>query len=132
MSAPSSADPNTATEHVEKVPLIEVAFKNGMWWALPLELSQALHSKYLANEVDIGYTWDWHNSRKGSWKPDGEETTLNRYLIDFEAGIQTNIDNKRRRTMRVVWVHPSSITARWTGEIPKHERSAKRMRSEQS
>ena len=27
MAAPSSADPNTATEHVEKVPLIEVAFK---------------------------------------------------------------------------------------------------------
>ena len=40
MAAPSSADPNTATEHVEKVPLIEVAFKNGMWWALPLEMSQ--------------------------------------------------------------------------------------------
>ena len=45
MAAPSSADPNTATEHVEKVPLIEVAFKNGMWRALPLELSQALYDK---------------------------------------------------------------------------------------
>ena len=40
MSAPSSADPNTATEHVEKVPLIEVAFKNGMWWALPQQYWQ--------------------------------------------------------------------------------------------
>ena len=98
--------------------------------ALPLELSQALYDKYLAEETDIGYTWDWQNSRQGSWKPDGEQTTINRYLIDFEAGIQTNIDNNRRRTMRVVWVHPSSITARWTGEIP--ERSAKRVRSEQS
>ena len=132
MAAPSSADPNTATEHVEKVPLIEVAFKNGMWWALPLELSQALYNKYLAEETDIGYTWDWGNSRKGSWKPEDEETTINRYLIDFEAGIQRNIDNNRHRTMRVVWVNPSSITARWTGEIPERERSAKRERSEQS
>ena len=76
MAAPSSADPNTATEHVEKVPLFEVAFKNGMWWALPLEMSQTLCSKYVANETDIGYTWDW--------------------------------------------VNPSSITARWTGQIPDH------------
>ena len=132
MAAPSSADPNTATEHVEKVPLIEVAFKNGMWRALPLELSQALYDKYLAEETDIGYTWDWGNSRKGSWKPEDEETTWNRYQIDFEAGIQRNIDNNRHRTMRVVWVNPSSITARWTGQIPERERSAKRERSEQS
>ena len=117
---------------LKKVPLIEVAFKNGMWWALPLELSQALYDKYLAEETDIGYTWDWGNSRKGSWKPEDEETTINRYLIDFEAESQRNIDNNRHRTMRVVWVNPSSITARWTGEIPEHERSAKRVRSEQS
>ena len=132
MAAPSSADPNTATEHVEKVPLIEVAFKNGMWWALPLELSQALYDKYLAEETDIGYTWDWGNLRKGSWKPEDEETTWNRYQIDFEAGIQRNIDNNRHRTMRVVWVSPSSIAARWAGQIPERERSAKRERSEQS
>ena len=90
-----------------------------MWWALLQERPHAIYDKYLASEADIGYTWDWGDSRTGSWKPDDEETTVNRYLIDFEAGIQTNIDNNRRRTMRVVWVHPSSITARWTGEIPE-------------
>ena len=120
------------TEHAEKVPVIEIAFKNGMWWALPQEMSQELYNKYLANEIDIGYTWDWGDSRIGSWEPEDEETTINRYLIDFEAGIQRNIDNNRHRTMRVVWVNPSSITARWTGEIPERERSAKRVRSEQS
>ena len=124
MAAPSSADPNTATEHVEKVPLIEVAFKNGMWWALPLELSQALYDKYLAEETDIGYTWDWQNSRQGSWKPDGEQTTINRYLIDFEAGLQRNIDNNRHRTMRVVWANPSSTKARWAGQVLGEQGSA--------
>ena len=107
-----------ATEHAEKVPVIEIAFKNGMWWALPQEMSQGLYDKYLANETDIGYTWDWGDSRSGSWKHDDEETSINRYLIDFEAGLQRNIDNNRHRTMRVVWVNPSSTTARWTGQIP--------------
>ena len=108
---------SVATEHAEKVPVIEIAFKNGMWWALPQEMSQALYDKYLANETDIGYTWDWGDSRSGSWKPDDEETSINRYLIDFEAGLQRNIDNNRHRTMRVVWVNPSSTTARWTGRF---------------
>ena len=121
-----------ATEHAEKVPVIGIAFKNEIWWALPQEMSQALYDKYLANEADIGYTRDSGDSRSGSWKPDDEETTINRCLIDFEAGLQRNIDNNRHRTMRVVWVNPSSITARWTGQIPERERSAKRERSEQS
>ena len=110
---------SVATEHAEKVPVIEIAFKNGMWWALPQDMSQQLYDRYLANETDIGYTWDWGDSRSGSWKPDDEETSINRYLIDFEAGLQRNIDNNRHRTMRVVWVNPSSTTARWTSQIPK-------------
>ena len=127
MAAPSSAESNAATEHVgglvdtgcyRKVPVIEIAFKNGMWWALPQEMSQALYDKYVANETDIGYTWDWGSSRTGSWKSEDEETSINRYLIDFEAGLQRNIDNNRHRTVRVVWVNPSSTTARWTGQIP--------------
>ena len=118
MAALSSADTNAATEHVGKVPIIEVAFRNGMWWALPQDLSQQLYDRYQAREVDIGYTWDWGESRIGSWKPDDEETSINRYLLYFEEGIQRNIDNNRQRTIRIVWVDPSSTTARWTGEIP--------------
>ena len=132
MATSFSVASSGATEHAEKVPVIEIAFKNGMWWALPQEMSQALYDKHLAKETNIGYTWAWGDSRSGSWKPDDEETSINRYLIDFEAGIQRNIDNNRHRTMRVVWVNPSSITARWTGQIPERERSAKRERSEQS
>ena len=118
MAALSSADTNAATEHVGKVPIIEVAFRNGMWWALPQDMSQQLYDKYQAREVEIGYTWDWGESRTGSWRPDDEETSINRYLLDFEEGIQRNIDNNRQRTMRIVWVDPSSTTARWTGQIP--------------
>ena len=113
-----AAATNTASEPVGKGPIIEVAFKNGMWWALPQEMSQGLYDKYRAGEEDIGYTWDWGTQRSGSWKPDDEETSINRYLLDFEAGIQRNIDNNRHRTMRIVWVDPSTTTPPWTGQIP--------------
>ena len=102
----------------EKVPIIEVAFEHGMWWALPQDVSQALYDKHRAGEVDIGYTYDWGTQRIGSWKPDDKETSINRYLLDFEAGIQRNIDNNRHRTMRIVWVDPSTTTPPWTGQIP--------------
>ena len=121
MAALSSAETNAATEHVGKVPVIEVAFSNGMWWALPQDMSQKLYDKYRADEVNIGYTWDWGDSRIGSWKHDDEDTSINRYLLDFEAGIQRNIDNNRHRTMRIVWVDPSSTRPRWTGQIPTEQ-----------
>ena len=121
MAALSSADTNAATEHVGKVTIIEVAFRNGMWWAIPQDMSQKLYDKYQAREVDIGYTWDWGESRSGSWRPDDEETSINRYLLDFEEGIQRNIDNNRHRTMRIVWVDPSSTRPRWTGQIPTEQ-----------
>ena len=63
MAALSSADTNAATEHVGKVPIIEVAFRNGMWWAIPQDMSQKLYDRYQAREVEIGYTWDWGTGR---------------------------------------------------------------------
>ena len=95
--------PRTATFGAGLVPVIEIAFDNGMWWPIPQDMSQELYDRYLANETDIGYTWNWGSKR---------------YIIDFEAGIQRNIDNNRLRSMRVVWVDPASTTAHWTGQIP--------------
>ena len=44
---------------------------------------------------------------------------IHRFEINFETGIQRDIDNNHCRTMRVVWVDPSSVIPRWTGQIPK-------------
>ena len=68
-----------------KVPIIEVAFNNDMWWSIPQVMSQGLYEKYLHGEQDIGYTWDWGKHRTGSWVHDNQETSINRYLIDFDA-----------------------------------------------
>ena len=85
---------NSAGQHV--IPIFEVAFRNGMWWSIPAPISTALYEKYTNNE-DAGYTWDWGDTRSGSWRPDGEETSINRYVIDFRAWEQRNIDNNRKR-----------------------------------
>ena len=102
-----------------KVPIIEVAFKNGMWWSIPSEMSQGLYEKHLQGEQDIGYTWDWGEHRTGSWVHDNQDTSINRYVIDFDAMEQKNIDNGRLRTIRVAWVDHADVAPRWTGQIPE-------------
>ena len=111
---PATQPPHSAGQPA--IPIFEVAFANGMWWSLPTELSAGLYQKCTNNE-DAGYTWDWGNTRRGSWRPDGEETRINRYTIDFLAWEQRNIDNNRRRSVRLVWISPESVIPKCTGEI---------------
>ena len=111
-----------ATEHM-KVPIVEVAFRNGTWWSIPQEISAQLYDKYINGE-DAGYTWDWgEGGRVGSWKPDGEDTSINRYVIDFATGVQTNIDNQRKRSIRIIWVRPQDVVPQFTGQLPKRQRT---------
>ena len=80
-------------------------------------MSKQLYEQYAANQ-DAGYTWDWGDSRLGSWKPDDEDTSINRYILDFVRWEQRNIDNNRTRSIRLVWVRPQDVNATWTGQIP--------------
>ena len=98
------------------VPIFEVVFKKGMWWSIPAEMSQRMYEHYQKNE-DAGYTWDLGNSRYGSWAPEGELTSINRYVIDFNTWEQRNLDNDRRRSVRLVWVAAERVDPIWTGEI---------------
>ena len=100
------------------VPIVEVAFAHGKWWSRPEGMSQQLYEQYVGQQ-DACYTWDWgEGGRCGSWAPDGEETKINRYSIDFVNFVQTNIDNNRKRSIRIVWVRPQDVQARFTGEKP--------------
>ena len=113
-----------ASEHASwngLAPIVEVAFAHGKWWSLPEEMSRQLYEKYVSQE-DAVYTWDWgEGGRVGSWAPDGEETHINRYSIDFVNFVQTNIDNQRKRSVRIVWVRPQDVQARFTGQIETNE-----------
>ena len=110
--------------HGSKVPIIEVAFKSGHWWSIPQDMSAQLYAKHMQGE-DGGYTWDWgEDGRAGSWRPEGFDTSINRYRIDFVSRIQTNIDNGRKRSIRIVWVHPQDLVPQFTGQLPKRGRDA--------
>ena len=101
------------------VPIIEVAYTHDKWWSLPSNISAELYTRKVNNQ-DAGYTWDWgEGGRTGSWRPNGEQTRLNRYTIDFINNVQTNIDNGRRRSIRIVWVRPQDVEAQFTGETPR-------------
>ena len=99
-----------------KVPIIEVAFGNDTWWTLPMEISQLLHQKHVKGQ-NASFVWNWGGQRPGSWRGEnGEPTSISRYVIDFVTKVQTNPDNKRRRTIRTAWVDPDDVEPSWTGE----------------
>ena len=100
------------------VPIIEVSFRKGMWWSIPAEMSAEIYKKYMSGE-NACYTWHWGDSRDGSWQPDGESTSINRYVIDFRAMEQTNIDNNRKRSVRIVWTATAATQPQWSGQIPE-------------
>ena len=83
---------------------IHVEFTNGMWWAMPHELSDPIVHAWTHGAQLISYVWDWGNTRTGSYRPNGAETTCDRYTFDFDTMQQRNIDNDRARTVKVVCV----------------------------
>ena len=100
------------------VPIFEVAFQHGQWWALPQEISASLYQFYASGQNAI-YTWDWGaGGRAGSFAPDGATTSISRYTIDWAAGEQTNMDNQRKRSVRFVWVRRQDVLAKSTGQLP--------------
>ena len=84
---------------------IHVKFNNGMWWAMPRHLSDPLLELWRNGDNQCTYVWDWGGARPGSYvDPEGEETSLNRYIIDFVAMLQRNTDTSRTRTIKIVQV----------------------------
>ena len=84
---------------------IHLQFKNGMWWAMPRDLSERLLELWRDGDTQCAYAWDWQGARLGSYvDPDGEATSYNRYVIDFAAMLQRNTDNNRTRAIKIVQV----------------------------
>ena len=62
-------------------------------------------------------TRDWGASRLGSLAPVVEQISINRYRIDFQTWEQVNIDNGRRRSVRLAFLHGGKANAEWNGQI---------------
>ena len=86
---------------------IHVEFNNDMWWTMPHELSDSILEQWTPAARQVSFTWDWQATRKGSYKPNGTDTSISRYIIDFDTMHQRNIDNDRTRKVKVVCVLPS-------------------------
>ena len=112
-----------ASDDCKTYPVLEVAFPNDMWWPMPQFLSQKIHEVYVHGNNAV-YTWDWGSKRSGSYvDPEGQTTTINRYTIDFDEMLQTNIDNNRKRSVRWVWVCEGDVTPSWSGQIKPAKKS---------
>ena len=83
---------------------IHVEFNNDMWWAMPHELSDSILEQWTPETQQVSFIWDWQTTRKGSYKPNGTDTSISRYIIDFDTMHQRNIDNDRTRRVKVVCV----------------------------
>ena len=97
------------------VPIFEVALKNVVVNArrsITTDLRNIQEQRRCRLNVDWGY------SRVGSWKLDGQATSVNRYVIDFKTWEQRNLDNDRRRSVRLVWVAAERVDPKWIGQIP--------------
>jgi hypothetical protein len=77
------------------VPLFEVAYKEGQWWSFPQDESLAFYRQALDNE----------NARCSR-----NTDKFREYLLDFGTMEQVNVDNNRRRSLRLAWVSPNHIT----------------------
>ena len=99
---PSLADPaGTTVTRAQRE--IHVQFNYGMWWAMPHELSDPILEEWYQGSVEVSYVWDWEDTRMGSYRtPEGDETSFNRYVINFNTMYQRNTDNNRTRKVKVV------------------------------
>ena len=83
---------------------IHVDFNNGMWWAMPHDLSDPILDQWSNGAQQVSFVWDWEETRQGSYRPDGADTSYNRYIIDFETMRQRNLDNDRTRKVKLMCV----------------------------
>ena len=115
-SAPAFTMPNNM------IPIIEVSFEaygKGMWWSMPQQMSAEIYNKHMSGE-NAAYTWDSGDSSQGSGQPDADHTFLNRYILDFEAMEQMNMDTNRKRSVRIAWMQlplPSPSDLESTTEV---------------
>ena len=92
---PASSWLEAAPQCENLVPIFEVAYNNGKWLPFPRDESLAFYQQAVNNE----------NARYAS-----NTDKFREYVLDFGAMEQINIDNDRRRSLRLAWVNPNQIT----------------------
>jgi len=83
---------------------IQVEHGGGMWWTMPHWLSDPILQVWQQGHREVSFIWDWKDARNGSYKPNGQTTSINRYIINFDTMYQKNTDkpNKGDRKVKIV------------------------------
>ena len=74
------------------------------WWELPMVQAECVFLQFRYTKTKAAYyAWCWGDERLGSWQPGGPnmKTNISRYIIDAENSVQFNIDNDRKRTIKI-------------------------------
>ena len=81
-------------------------YTNGMWWAMPRDLSDRLLEGWRSGEnLKVLYVGDREGVRAGSYvRPDGEETSFNVYSIDFATMRQRNTHTNCEHRIKIAEV----------------------------
>ena len=100
---------------------IQVEHGGDMWWTMPHFCSDPIIQTWQQGYREVSFIWDWKDTRIGSYKLNGQTTSISRYIINFDTMYQRNIDkpNKDNRKVKVVWVIPWSSWLRWLRAILK-------------
>ena len=99
-----------------KVPIVEVAFGCDKWWSLPQELSAQLYDSYVSGHNPM-YTRSGQEPFPYFMAPQDPDG-VNRYIINFVTSVQTNIDDLRKRSIRLIWVRPEVVKPQFTDVLP--------------
>jgi hypothetical protein len=80
----------------------QVAWSDNFWWEMPYAVSMQLLYAYHQNYPTAMYYWERPAEQKGTYAPNGETTSINRYMIVFETMTQINLDTNKMRPIKIV------------------------------
>ena len=65
-----------------------------------VELSDSILKQRDDGSKEVSFVWDWEYLR-GTYWVDGEQTSINRYMINFDEMLQRNLDNDSWRKVKI-------------------------------
>ena len=81
--------------------LIERSAQAGIYWMMPVELSDPILKQRDDGCKEVSFVWDWECPR-GTYYADGEQSTYSRYMINFDEMLQRNLDNDSTRRVKII------------------------------
>ena len=83
---------------------LHVHFNDGSVWHMPYSLSNYILAQWIGGATLVSFIRDWGDTRFGSFRPNGIQTSISRYNIDFSKMQQRNLDDDSIQRVKIVQV----------------------------